>query len=1204
MLGASGVQIPQNNLDNLQSIREEDGTLEIVDPPDYVGSEVLEILDSIILDFLLEPTVFVAMALGWHLDDMHVNWAHLEKKRTRLRLYAKSLEELCKKCIETTSRILSDGVRTFKMMSLKIWRRLQIFYDHVDYTTQMAIDYAAGGRLRKLRAEVAWETIDNLAQYEGEWWNDPIFHNKGSPDYIDANLEQELKSMKYRVESLMRNEVVLYYEEGFTFPKRPYQEDFEGRILKLIDDQKYQIRQLKEDMRKTKDTFMCLADSLIANMKVKIEAQRAHSIKIKKITKFPTHTPTVTPEILKPIMVHRVSMISNIKPTIYRTPHQHLSSNLKMPILHSFEEIKLECEDKDEDEIEMIGTGIDRESSEHNLDKNDLTPTICHNFSLTLNLPIKPENSGSFRIKVVEPLTIHTPPPSHVAYFHQNGVYRDYHPHLMQYFQVQDYALWDVIENGNSFKPVAQTTTNAKGTSTTLISGPVTADEKTQKKNDVKARSMLLMVLLNEHLLTFNQYKDANTLFAAIQTRFGGNDATKKTQKTLLQQMYENFKDLNLKILRSLPSEWNTHVVVWRNKPDLDTMSFDDLYNNFKIVEQEVKGTANSSSSSSSQNMAFVSSPSSTNEVNTAYGVSTDNIQVNTASTQVNTTSTQVSTANLSDATVYAFLANQPNGSQLVHEDLEQIHEDDLEEIDLKWQLALLSMRTRKFFQKTGRKITINGSDTAGYDKSKVECFNCHKLGHFARECRGLRNQDNRSRNQDSSRRTINVEEISSKAMLAIDGAGFDWCFMADKEVPTDMALMAFSDSEEFQQPEFDGYGPKTSKSVSEDISNEIVKSPNAPLVEELVLDDKLKKKTVFPTANCNYHQRERVVSGSNYTRVNYNYSAKKAHPNAHRNMVPRAVLMKTGLRTLNTARPVNNVHPKTTIYSARPMSHFSKSAQSTIKRPYQMRTTLTNKSFSQKVNTAKGKFYTARPNTAVVNAVMANHVNDVKGRPQKEDQGYVDSGCSRHMTGNMSYLLDFKQFDERYVIFGGGAKGGRIIVVAGTNSNDFVDGSLFDSSLKNTSNNEPQPSSDAGKKDDDGGIDNQEGPENSSQEVNTVGPSINTGSTNINTGSLNINTVSLLVTTAPLEATHANFFGDETKLDMSNITNTYLVPTTPSTRIQKDHSLYHVIGDVQSGVQTRRMSKTTNEQGFIIIVYEGKTHEDLHTYLFACFLS
>ncbi|GKC18856.1 hypothetical protein Tco_1021006 [Tanacetum coccineum] len=110
------------------------------------------------------------------------------------------------------------------------------------------------------------------------------------------------------------------------------------------------------------------------------------------------------------------------------------------------------------------------------------------------------------------------------------------------------------------------------------------------------------------------------------------------------------------------------------NKPDLDIMSFDDLYNNFKIVEQEVKGTSNSSSSLSSQNMAFVSSPSSTNEVNTAYGVSTDNTQ-------------------------WQLEEIHEDDLEEIHEDdLEEIHEDDLEEMDLKWQLALLSMRTRRFF--------------------------------------------------------------------------------------------------------------------------------------------------------------------------------------------------------------------------------------------------------------------------------------------------------------------------------------------------------------------------------------------------------------------------------------------------------------------------------------------------------------------------
>nr|GEU37955.1 hypothetical protein [Tanacetum cinerariifolium] len=143
--------------------------------------------------------------------------------------------------------------------------------------------------------------------------------------------------------------------------------------------------------------------------------------------------------------------------------------------------------------------------------------------------------------------------------------------------------------------------------------------------------------------------------------------------------------------------------------------------------------------------MAFLSSPGSTNVVDTT------SIQVSATSSPVSSVSYPDNTANLSDATVYAFLVNQPNGSQLVHEDLEKIHKDDLEEINLKWLLALLSMRAR------------------------------------------------RPRNQDSSRNTMIIEDTSFKAMVAIDGAditGFDWSYMADDEVLTNMALMAFSDSE------------------------------------------------------------------------------------------------------------------------------------------------------------------------------------------------------------------------------------------------------------------------------------------------------------------------------------------------------------------------------------------------------------------------
>ncbi|GKE42631.1 hypothetical protein Tco_1469915 [Tanacetum coccineum] len=251
------------------------------------------------------------------------------------------------------------------------------------------------------------------------------------------------------------------------------------------------------------------------------------------------------------------------------------------------------------------------------------------------------------------------------------------------------------LENGDLWVSVPQTT-QENGTSVTKMSILVTAEEKTNKKNDAKARSLLLMALPNEHQLTFTM---------------------KKTQKTLLKQQYENFsassgesldsifnrlqkivsrleilgvviaqEDLNLKFLSSLPLEWNTHVVVWMNKPKVETMSIDDLYNNFKIIEQKVKKSVGTSSGA--QNLAFMTSLStnSTNDANTA--------------------------------------------------------KDDLEAMDLKWQLSLLSMRAKRYYQRTGKKIFINANDTAGYDKSKMECYNSHKLGHFAREYRALRSKE------------------------------------------------------------------------------------------------------------------------------------------------------------------------------------------------------------------------------------------------------------------------------------------------------------------------------------------------------------------------------------------------------------------------------------------------------------------------------
>ncbi|GJR87745.1 putative ribonuclease H-like domain-containing protein [Tanacetum coccineum] len=643
-------------------------------------------------------------------------------------------------------------------------------------------------------------------------------------------------------------------------------------------------------------------------------------------------------------------------------------------------------------------------------------------------------------------------------------------------------------------------------------------------------------------------------------------------------------------------------------------MSIDDLYNNFKIVEQSVKKSVGASSGA--QNLAFMTAPStsSTNDVNTVIHA----YEFSTASPNVNTTSPQ--------------------------QDLEQIHEDDLEAMDLKWQLSLLSMRAKRYYQRTCKKIFINANDTAGYDKSKVECFNYHKMGHFAKECRAPRNKEGQFRNQDNTRKQGNNEDTSSKAMLAIDGVGFDWSDMAEEQVQTNMALMAFSDSEvyndktcsktclknyetlkkqcddlivklnqteftaatykrglatveeqlityrknevlfseevavlkrevackdyeinvlksefekvkqekegiefkiekfdkaskdldkllesqitdkskkglgysvvppphpliynrpkkldlsysgldEFKEPEFKGYGSEDSKKESNVVcdkkSDDSKENSDNSLVKEQVSKDtssfvesslNVDKETVFPVDKKvesvkpknhekpvkksvryaemyrsqtprgnqrNWNGQKSNQLGSDFVMYNKacficgSFNHVQAQCKYHQRERMR-LLMKTGLKPFNTARTVNTAHPKSIVFSAKPMSCFPKIAQSTVRRPFQSKIALSNKRFTHKVNTAKAQAVntarpqavntgrpkavkTARPNYAVVNAIRVNQENVVKasacwGKPQQDDTGFVDSGCSRHMTVNIAYLSNFKEFDGGSVTFG-----------------------------------------------------------------------------------------------------------------------------------------------------------------------------------------
>nr|GFC18018.1 hypothetical protein [Tanacetum cinerariifolium] len=272
---------------------------------------------------------------------------------------------------------------------------------------------------------------------------------------------------------------------------------------------------------------------------------------------------------------------------------------------------------------------------------------------------------------------------------------------IEQYFLMTDYFLREVILNGDSHVP------------TRLVEGvaqpvaPTTVEQKLAMKNELKARGTLLMALPDKHQLKFNTHKDAKSLMEAIEKRFGGNTETKKVQKTLLKQQFENFSGFNSKSLDQIHDRLQKLV----SQLEIHEVS---------LSQEDVNLNTNDS-------------------VSAAINVSTVGAKLS-ASTLPNVDS-------LSNVVIYSFFASQSLSPQLDNEDLKQIDADDLEEMDLKWQMAMLTMRARKFLQKTGRNLGVNGHTSMGFDMAK-----CNATG------------------------------------------SYDWSYQAE-EGPTNFALMAFSSS-------------------------------------------------------------------------------------------------------------------------------------------------------------------------------------------------------------------------------------------------------------------------------------------------------------------------------------------------------------------------------------------------------------------------
>nr|GEV52199.1 hypothetical protein [Tanacetum cinerariifolium] len=323
---------------------------------------------------------------------------------------------------------------------------------------------------------------------------------------------------------------------------------------------------------------------------------------------------------------------------------------------------------------------------------------------------------------------------------------------------------------------------------------PITnVEENAQRRLEVKAISTLMMGIPNECQLKFNSIKDAKQVLEDIKKRFSRNATTKKTQRNLLKQQYENFtasslemldqtfdrlqklvsqmelldeklsqEDVNQKLLRRLLPEWNTHDVVRRNKAYLNTMSMDGLYNNLKG-------------------------------------------------------------------------------------DVEQIHSDDMEKMDLRWQMAMLTIRAKIFLKKTRRKLTVNGNETLGFDKSNVECYNCRKSRYFAKECRAPRNQDNK--HKESTRRSVPVETSASTALVSCTGlGGYEW----RNSMPPTPDLSYTGLDEFFNKPVVENCKAKS----CEEETKAVRKNDDALIIKEWVSDDeeenvsqlKVEKKIVRPS--------------------------------------------------------------------------------------------------------------------------------------------------------------------------------------------------------------------------------------------------------------------------------------------------------------------------------------------------------------------
>ncbi|GJR48242.1 putative ribonuclease H-like domain-containing protein [Tanacetum coccineum] len=617
-----------------------------------------------------------------------------------------------------------------------------------------------------------------------------------------------------------------------------------------------------------------------------------------------------------------------------------------------------------------------------------------------------------------------------------------------QYICHTDHNLWDIIINGDLQEESAQTG-DQSGPSAPPV--PKTAKQLATKRNQEKTSK-----------------------------RFGGNEESKKMQKNVLKHQFENFTTASNESLdkaydrfQKLISQLEVHGA---------PISKEDINQKFlrRVYEDEMKRS--SSSTSTSQNLAFLSSEntSSTNEVSTASG----DFRVSTAGGI-----SQVSTTPCALYVVLLFFAQPTTSPQLENEDFQQIDEDDLEELDLRWQVAMLTVRVKKFIQKTGRNLDFKEKRPVSLDKSKIECYNCHRKGHFVgmQIWKGFKGEVFMVTHVRSNAPT---NESSSQALVAQDGLGgyenleimtvkkrekniaeldeIQGYEISDEE--NTLANNRFSKADGFHAvpPHITGnfLTPRADISFAddEDDVSEVqtishVKTNETQTVKTRV--DKIGqtsqkqgigfkkikacfvcKSTDHLIKDYDFHDKQSQepklkTVGNTSPRV-----VKPVWDNAKRQNEKRAVHKVSTTRPVSTARPISIARPVSTVrpFAPKIRSYYRKQAFRPKDLKQDVKTfrvqNMTTARARALVNTGKGKMDTDLKKSRWVWRPKGNYLDHMskysgsfmlkKGNPEilLQDHAVVDSGCSSHMTGNKAYLSDYEDYNGGFVAFGSDPKG------------------------------------------------------------------------------------------------------------------------------------------------------------------------------------